>query len=770
MKSPPYCVPRSSSNGRTETKTSEGNESSPRLFDLNRMDSRSPPKSSKHSLTSVTTAEIHSSDSSKSFESIETSLPKFPPCIISSSESEGIFTSDCNNDTKNLLDDVIRSRSRSNIDEKLTETSLNREELVDAEASRSCITSPSVNPEESMDYSLCDENDEERRKAVQDIVDSIAMEKERIMIDVECLMQSLLTNICKIQDVDKVDRCQEDNNISMPDNSSSLNEEIEIFNYSESNSIERIPNRIEFRYSSEDSIDAVSELVTSDDEETVDNYFDVDSNRSGAEIEAKYSWQIIAEKTRGIDDSDKNNSKETRTEDLRINEPEFRYSWQELTAKYLPRSDTGDGSAENNQPSPDTKEIKEDIRIPDIEKNPENVNRAERREGGENIGRIVTNSPLNNIISSMLPEIKLIRRPNYLGSHIRPDYTKSPASYSSVSTIKHVIANLNDMVTTQKHVLDAHVRNHRLDPEPVSNRFEKVEIFPATLHVLGDYIVRDINDMNDSRRLLGANNDDAILSPDNTETLKTNRTLDDPVGNAPPANEKHDTLDSDLFPADPQDSSFLGNYSPIFTATETRYPKEDDPEVTEQNWEPLIAEMEEMIQLSVDAARQIEEDKDSGNEAVPHTKNTGPLKPRVQVSFTETREAGDGTTRRDELLSRLEGAMSRLKQSEQHVDANWNLDYSVLDVEDDGSEKEVKLPKQVEEHIKDIIKSAGEYLAKLEEQLDDLRSADDQVSLNHYSVQREERKRAKDYFLLTDNKQQRKNIQGYRRRVSTIHG
>ncbi|XP_046469005.1 cytokine receptor-like factor 3 [Neodiprion pinetum] len=132
------------------------------------------------------------------------------------------------------------------------------------------------------------------------------------------------------------------------------------------------------------------------------------------------------------------------------------------------------------------------------------------------------------------------------------------------------------------------------------------------------------------------------------------------------------------------------------------------------------------LEPPMDLAQHINKEKDVQSDSLPCTKNTV-SKPRLQVSFTEIKEAGDNNTKKDELTTRLENAMSRLQQCQQHIDANWNLDYSVLDIEEGISDEGVQLPEQVEAHIKDIIKSAEEYLAKLDEQLNDLRNADDQI-------------------------------------------
>ncbi|XP_015590695.1 uncharacterized protein LOC107265605 isoform X2 [Cephus cinctus] len=108
-------------------------------------------------------------------------------------------------------------------------------------------------------------------------------------------------------------------------------------------------------------------------------------------------------------------------------------------------------------------------------------------------------------------------------------------------------------------------------------------------------------------------------------------------------------------------------------------------------------------------------------------KHVAPLRPNITEIHEIPAHCGDIKTRQNELTSRLSNALAKLKQYKQRKDANWSLDYSLLDVKDDFSVKDAKLPRHVEENIKGIVDSAQEYIGKLEEQLQELNCADQQI-------------------------------------------
>lgn len=663
----------------------------------------------------------------------------------------------------------------------------------------------SVDGEINNDLSLSDEKD-------RSYIENDVKTDDQILVDVECLVQRLIANVSVLEDPNNSDteleKAYSQTNLQNP---YPLDEE-----RSGNDSDERQPAIVGLKYSLDDLQSPVSPIDRCshsciNEEPIIDSEkkyswqridlitTNVSSNsdfhliKTNDQIEAKYSWQIIEEKCKEFNDvfnsdgdafvesesgelkqhidrkkaSTRNNSKLTCTEDLCMNEPEYQYSWQKLTSKYLAGNHEEDRFVNRIQPAQDidlnilmnadTESMKnrfpfKETFMPCSSNSISSCTVDEKYKGGKDIGKIVVNSPLNNIISSMLPDIRVInRRPgfdntktDYLSSNLNSESNKSSTRYSSMSSIKQIIASLNEMVKTQKNMLDSYVRDHISEEKanleksaPAPDRTEKVEIFPSTLHVLGDYIVRDIRpeDINNpkdfSNKQIPACTNFALQNalPDTNLTRSKDRysqlPLDFPsmkscpisyetLNFVPKTSDAENDYRAEIFPSN------RGSLLPVL---------EHNSILTDNDWDPGIEAMDKPVISLPDTARD-NEGKIEEAESLPYTKSVGLLKPRLQISFSEAKEAGDSNTREDELVTRLESAMSRLKQCEQQVDANWNLDYSVLDAEEKISheKEETQLPKQVEEHIKDIIQSAEEYLAKLEEQLKDLRTADAQVN------------------------------------------
>lgn len=105
-------------------------------------------------------------------------------------------------------------------------------------------------------------------------------------------------------------------------------------------------------------------------------------------------------------------------------------------------------------------------------------------------------------------------------------------------------------------------------------------------------------------------------------------------------------------------------------------------------------------------------------------KNSEPLIPKIEKNTNSNYNIRKSIE--DNLLDRLSIAILKQKQSEQSINATWSSAIQENFIIDD-SLKDIQLPKHVEENIKGISQSATEYINKLEEQLQDLDSADNQV-------------------------------------------
>lgn len=110
------------------------------------------------------------------------------------------------------------------------------------------------------------------------------------------------------------------------------------------------------------------------------------------------------------------------------------------------------------------------------------------------------------------------------------------------------------------------------------------------------------------------------------------------------------------------------------------------------------------------------------------TKSNEPLIPKIDANSNYNQNIRKSIE--ENLLDRLSVAILKQKQCENAISAPWspldNSDFQENLIIDD-SLKSVKLPKHVEENIKGISQSAKEYINKLEEQLEELDIADNQV-------------------------------------------
>ena len=112
-------------------------------------------------------------------------------------------------------------------------------------------------------------------------------------------------------------------------------------------------------------------------------------------------------------------------------------------------------------------------------------------------------------------------------------------------------------------------------------------------------------------------------------------------------------------------------------------------------------------------------------------RNSLPLLPKIDKNANDSNIQNMRKSCEDDLLDRLTNAISKQRQYERSVNATWFVDNTVLheNLKNDGFIKEAQLPKHVEENITGVAQSAEDYISKLEEQLQDLDYADDQVSL-----------------------------------------
>ena len=83
---------------------------------------------------------------------------------------------------------------------------------------------------------------------------------------------------------------------------------------------------------------------------------------------------------------------------------------------------------------------------------------------------------------------------------------------------------------------------------------------------------------------------------------------------------------------------------------------------------------------------------------------------------------------KEELKSRLAGSLKKLEDAERAVNSTWSLVYDSSSIHDNvESRRGEELPRHIEDNVKGVILSAEEYLAKLDEQLRLLDTADEQV-------------------------------------------
>lgn len=106
-----------------------------------------------------------------------------------------------------------------------------------------------------------------------------------------------------------------------------------------------------------------------------------------------------------------------------------------------------------------------------------------------------------------------------------------------------------------------------------------------------------------------------------------------------------------------------------------------------------------------------------------------PLMPNISSKSSVISNNGNESTRKEELLARLACNLKKLNQYERNTDKNRDTDVSHLNAEDTFTQKRETLPENVEANLKVIVESAQEYIAKLDYQLKDLDSADQQVNM-----------------------------------------
>ncbi|XP_025074958.1 uncharacterized protein LOC105430647 [Pogonomyrmex barbatus] len=115
------------------------------------------------------------------------------------------------------------------------------------------------------------------------------------------------------------------------------------------------------------------------------------------------------------------------------------------------------------------------------------------------------------------------------------------------------------------------------------------------------------------------------------------------------------------------------------------------------------------------------------NHELLHSYMIKPLTPNISSKNSVIFDNGNEKTKKEELLTRLTYALKKLNQYEQDRNKNWNTDVPCIDTEGTFVQKGEALPRNVEENVKGIIQSAQEYITKLDYQLKDLDSADQQI-------------------------------------------
>ena len=128
--------------------------------------------------------------------------------------------------------------------------------------------------------------------------------------------------------------------------------------------------------------------------------------------------------------------------------------------------------------------------------------------------------------------------------------------------------------------------------------------------------------------------------------------------------------------------------------------------------------------------KDLESDDGCEENILSQIRNSVPLIPKIDKNENGSDTQSMKKTCEDILLDRLASAISKQKLYKQNMSATWSLDDIIIheNLKNDGSIKGAQLPKHVEENIKGIAQSAEDYISKLSEQLQDLDSADDQVS------------------------------------------
>jgi len=105
-----------------------------------------------------------------------------------------------------------------------------------------------------------------------------------------------------------------------------------------------------------------------------------------------------------------------------------------------------------------------------------------------------------------------------------------------------------------------------------------------------------------------------------------------------------------------------------------------------------------------------------------------PLMPDISSKNSITSASNSNeNTKKEELLKRLTYTLKRLNRCERNLDKNSDMDPSHLSTKDSFTQIKETLPENMEETITGIMHSTQEYIDKLNDQLENLDKADQQV-------------------------------------------
>jgi glutaredoxin 2 len=89
---------------------------------------------------------------------------------------------------------------------------------------------------------------------------------------------------------------------------------------------------------------------------------------------------------------------------------------------------------------------------------------------------------------------------------------------------------------------------------------------------------------------------------------------------------------------------------------------------------------------------------------------------------------GNENTNKEEFLTRLTYTLKKLEQCERDFDKNLGMDPSHPSAKDSFTQIKETLPENMEETVTGVMQSTQEYIEKLNDQLEDLDKADQQVN------------------------------------------